>query len=126
MLIRTNAVYLLIDSNTSGPLSMYFLSYYSNLAKGADESGKLLYNITPKFHWLSHLGELSLYLHPRRAACMIDEDFVCIIKEIARSSSSGTKAHDIQLAVCDKYRHGMSYRYPISGTNTAQTIASRH
>ena len=87
-----------------------FLANYTWLAACSDARGQLLFNVTPKFHWLWHLGERSMYLHPRRAACMIDEDFVGVMKEVVRASSAGTKGHKVQMTVCDKYRFGMAYR----------------
>ena len=85
-----------------------FFAHYTWLARLADDQGKCLWAVVTKHHWLWHLGERSMYLHPRRAACMIDEDFVGLIKEIVRASSAGTQGYRVQESVCTKYRIAMS------------------
>ena len=63
-----------------------FLVEYSLLANAADEQGLLLFTVAPKHH---HLW------HPRRANCMLDEDYVGKIKEVVHSTVHGTEAHNV-------------------------------
>ena len=60
------------------------LKNYTALGQIADAEGKLLWNMTPKFHWLYHFGERAQFLSPRRGACLIDEDYVGKIKTIGQ------------------------------------------
>ena len=69
------------------------LAKYSALCHIAQERRDLLWNMTPKFHWLYHLGQRSHFLCPRRGACWIDEDYVNKCKCVAQACSAGTPLH---------------------------------
>ena len=66
-----------------------FLKDYSLLANMADREKKLLFSVTPKFHWLWHLGDRSQYLNPRKGNTMMDGDFVGQSKDIVAACASG-------------------------------------
>ena len=85
-----------------------FLSHYSWLANRSDQRNELLFNVVTKHHWLWHIGERAMYLHPRIGATMIDEDFVGHVKEVVQACTSGMPSHNVQASVCDKYRYAMS------------------
>ena len=80
------------------------LRCYTLLANAADITNKVLWSITPKFHWLWHLGDRARLLHPRRGNCMIDEDFAGAIKQIVQSCAAGTESWKVPAALVDKYR----------------------
>ena len=81
--------------------------FYTRLANHADAKGDLLWSMVPKFHWLWHLSRRSQYLHPRRGACLLDEDFVGKLKLITKMCTSSTPLHRVPTAVAEKYRWGM-------------------
>eukprot|EP00959_Pyramimonas_sp_CCMP1952_P025940 544612-Pyramimonas_sp.AAC.1 len=86
----------------------YFLRLYSVLGAAADAEGlELLWNMTPKFHWLWHLADRARFLSPRRGACWIDESFVAVMKRAAKASAFGTPLHLIPKSVMSKYRWGI-------------------
>ena len=81
-----------------------FLHDYTLLANKADGDGELLWNITPKFHWLWHWAQKSIYLNPRRTNCMIDEDFVRHMKKCVASCTPGTAMEEVPGKVMEKYQ----------------------
>ena len=62
-----------------------YLRMYSRLAAAADAAGDLLFTVAPKHHLYWHLGQRAGWLHPRRGACFLDEDFVRRIKGIVEA-----------------------------------------
>ena len=87
-----------------------FLSAFNGAASHCQASQNLLFNVTTKLHWLHHLTERALYLHPRRSCCLIDEDFVGEIKGICQRCTASTPLHKVPNAVLAKYRWGMTMR----------------
>ena len=83
-----------------------FLIAYTALCTFADAAGHHLWNVTPKFHWLWHLGVRAYWLSPRRSACWLDETFVGVVKRIAAKSTRGCALHKVPRAVMTKYRWG--------------------
>ena len=69
--------------------------------------GDLLFTFAPKHHMMYHWACKARYLNPRRSACLIDEDYVGIIKNIVRRCTAGTQLHDVATKVMEKYRWGM-------------------
>ena len=86
-----------------------FLRVYTELGHSADRGNLLLFNMTHKFHVLWHLGQRASFLCPRRGACLIDEDYVGRIKEVAQACSAGTQLHQIPGKVLQKVRWGQEY-----------------
>ena len=83
-----------------------FLQHYADLGKTCDADLDLLFNMTPKFHWLWHLAQSALYLSPRRGACWIDETFVGIMKVIAKSVTYGLPLHRMPHSIMTKWQYG--------------------
>jgi hypothetical protein len=83
-----------------------FLVLYSRLGRAADGRGDLLWAMVPKFHWLWHWAWRAQYLHPRRGACMTDEDFVGRLKEVAKACTHSTPLHRVPVSIVAKYRCG--------------------
>ena len=84
-----------------------FLLIYTKLGHYAGERGDLLWNMTPKFHWLYHLGQRARYMSPRRAACWLDEDYVGKCKKVAHACAPGTPLHQIPSNMLEKMRWGL-------------------
>ena len=61
------------------------LQLYSRLAKMADDNDQCIFNIVPTHNFLWHFAYKARYLNPRKGNCMIDEDFVGVMKNIVRS-----------------------------------------
>ena len=80
------------------------LRIYTMQANKADEDALCLWNMTPKWHWLYHLGEKSVYLNPRISCCMVDEDFVGQLKVIVAASAQGTAMHRVPEKVAETLR----------------------
>ena len=83
-----------------------FLTVYTDLGHLADSQNTLLWNMTPKFHFLWHLAHRAQYLCPRRGACLIDEDYVGQISTVAQACSAGTQLHQIPGKLTEKVRWG--------------------
>ena len=84
------------------------------LAARADKDKQLLWPIKPKSHWLWHLGQRARFLNPRKANCMVDEDFVGACKDIVQASVHGTRPHIVPEKFMSRYRWGehMVNTYP--------------
>ena len=83
-----------------------FREGYSLLANAADREGICLFSIAPKHHWLWHLGDRALLLNPRKACCLLDEDYVDKIKLVVAANSHGNPTHEIQNKVAEQYHYG--------------------
>ena len=83
-----------------------FLNAYSWLGAAADRNGDLLWSMVPQIHWLWHLAFRSQYLHPRRGACLLDEDFVGKIKRIVQNTTASKQLHLIPAVTLEKWRWG--------------------
>ena len=83
-----------------------FLKKISILRQMADKQKDLLFRVTIKHHWLFHLGQRAAYINPRRACCMLDEDYVGKLKVVVASVVHGTQAHDVPSKVIDKVQWG--------------------
>ena len=85
------------------------LMAYQKMAAQADSDGDLLWNIPTKWHMLWHLGQRSQFINPRRAATMMNEDFVCNIKDLTHSCAAGTQLHQMAMKGYEKYRWGSTF-----------------
>ena len=77
---------------------------YSLLANWADKEGHVLFNVAPKHHYLWHMGQQAKYLNPRKANTMLDETFMGVCKDLAKSCAHGSDANTIHLKCVEKYR----------------------
>ena len=80
---------------------------HSLLANWADTEGHLLFDVAPKHHVLWHMGQQARYLNPRESNTMLDETFMGVIKDLAKSCSHGSDAHRIHLNAVEKYRRAL-------------------
>ena len=84
-----------------------FLQEYTLLANRADRIPNLyLFSMTPKFHYLWHLGKRARFLNPRRGNTMVDEDFVGQCKDLVAACASGTEAHRVPEKFLERYNWG--------------------
>jgi len=91
------------------------LLHYGHLSYLADRQGHLLFTAAPKHHMMYHWGAKAMFLNPRRTACFLDDDYVNVIKNIARSCTAGLKLHKIVASVAVKHRWGlhMQHKYGV-------------
>jgi len=82
---------------------------YQKVAASADRRGDLIWNMPTKWHWLWHLGERAQYLNPRRAATMLNEDFVSHKKDLTHSCAAGTELHQTSIKASTKHRWGFHF-----------------
>ena len=85
------------------------LDLYTWLGLRSDEAGDCLFSAAPKLHWLWHMAYRSIYLHPRRVSCWLDEDYMKHIKRLASSATNGVARHLVPRQVVEKYRQSMAF-----------------
>ena len=83
------------------------LKKYVILSQAADDRKELLWPCTPKLHWYWHLGQRAQHLNPRRANCMLDEDFVGHIKTVVAGCVHGTRPHVVPQKMGERMRWAM-------------------
>ena len=76
----------------------------SHLAVGQQALGGLFFNVTPKVHFLVHLGEQAQFHNPLWVTTYQEEDFIGKITRVARMSSSGHTQAQLPSVVIQKYR----------------------
>ena len=77
---------------------------YQSLHEWAEETGRWLFNIVPKFHTFAHLCLNSQWLSPRVFWCFRSEDYVGKISKLAKSSSFGVRSTKLSVKIAAKYR----------------------
>lgn len=85
------------------------LQDYTKLANRADRENKVLWPMTPKWHWLWHLSSRARFMNPRVGCCMVDEDYVGHLKRVVSASVHGTPLHAVPLKVAEKIRWSMHF-----------------
>lgn len=102
-----------------------FLVHYSLCANVASAQHQMLFNVTITCHYLIHVGEQSVYIHPRAGACVIDEDFVKGVKHMSRNCGAGTTAYKAVLKIVEHYSYGLHFRCcHLNGISPMPHIAS--
>lgn len=94
--------------------------HWQHLSRWALNSGFKLFNITPKWHYLAHVAEQALYLHPRCGWTFSDESFVGKVALLARASTGGIAVDTLCDIIAKKYTRGMYIRW-LSGQDCAGT-----
>ena len=108
-ILHSHAQHALLPTGIAGKLDdlvQSFLQEYTILANSVDKAQKLLFSMTPKFHYMWHLGKRAIYLNPRKGNTMMDEDFVGRCKDIVAACASGTEAHRVPAKVSERYSWG--------------------
>ena len=72
-----------------------FLGFYTHAGLLADREGLCLFSAVPKLHWAWHWMSRSRWIHPRRVACWLDEDFMKHCKILAGYATRGTAKHKV-------------------------------
>ena len=57
------------------------------------------------------MGQQARYLNPRKSNTMLDETFMRVITDLAKSCSHGSDAHRIHLDVVEKYKWALRVRF---------------
>eukprot|EP00973_Karenia_brevis_P055522 7720625-Karenia_brevis.AAC.1 len=81
------------------------LLLYSRLATSAIKRRLPLWPPKPKSHMTWHWARRTLYLNPRRSICLLDEDFVRRMKNMAQGNVYGLPLHKINNALLTQYRY---------------------
>ena len=92
-----------------GTLINGILKVYSKLAVEANNRGDLLWNLTPKWHWLYHLGQKAVFINPRLVSCLVDEDFVGLLSVIVGASAQGSPMHKVPDKVAEQISWAMHF-----------------
>ena len=87
-----------------------FLALYTELGVRADDEFDFLFPGVPKLHWLWHMGFRAVWLHVRRVACWLDEDYMKFVKKLAASCSYGMKRHMVPHKLMTKYRQSLGLK----------------
>lgn len=88
----------------------YFLSTYHSLAKTAMDSGKLVWNMVPKHHFLEHLCHQGCFEDLKMFWCYSGEDFVGRISRMGHMCLSGKPMHQMASFLVDRYSIGYFLR----------------
>ena len=87
------------------------LLQYNLLTQWAIESGRKLFNLVPKHHYVWHLAYFSQYSNPAYAATFLDEDYVGRISNAAHSCTMATPLTKVPLKLCQNYCAGMHLQW---------------
>ena len=82
-----------------------FLNEYTSLGIQSDHHKDLLFSGVPKLHWLWHLAHRAFWLHPRRVACWLDEDFMQHCRIGVHFSTRGRQRHNVPEGFFKRYRY---------------------
>jgi hypothetical protein len=86
------------------------LVFYTSLTRIAGRAKKLLWNLTPKFHYMWHLGLESEFLTPRLVWNYANEDWVGRMSTIGCSTRHGLVAAKRSGKIAEKWCMGLALR----------------
>ena len=70
--------------------------------------GDMLFDITPKSHYLAHIGLFAKYLNPRLGWCYAGEDFMHTVKTIGATAAIGNRPVKCGSKLFQKYSAGLN------------------
>jgi hypothetical protein len=76
------------------------LLHYHWLNKWAIESGLMMFNEVPKFHYFWHIGQQSEHMNPTEGWVYLDEDYVGQISIAAHACTFSTSAANVSVKLC--------------------------
>jgi hypothetical protein len=79
------------------------LFQYMRLAAAAAQQGRLLWNITNKFHFLCHVADQLLFLNPNKVWCYQLENLIGRAKRVAEAAKAGTAPLKLPAAFMKRY-----------------------
>ena len=86
-----------------------FLTVQNSLGSFYPAEGCKLFDITPKSHYLAHLGLMARFINPRLGICFAGEDFMGKVKMITASSARANTVYKVTTKTACKYRFGLHY-----------------
>jgi hypothetical protein len=86
-----------------------FLLMQNSLAMFYSALGFFIFDITPKSHYLAHIGLFAKYLNPRLGWCYAGEDFMHVVKTLGASSAIGNRAARVNIKQMQKYSTGLFF-----------------
>ena len=98
------------EAGSAKAAGTHFLVHYSWLAKQAMQSGRLVWNVTPKFHFFAHLCLYTEYENPRAFWVYSGESFVGFASRLAHTVLPGRAAHTLTASLLPKYLIGVHLR----------------
>lgn len=91
-----------------------FLGHYRWLNDFAITTGVFLWNITPKFHYMFHIGLTCYDINPRAGQTYIDESFVGRLSNVYKMCLNGPFHNTVQKVVISKWLAGILAEMAIS------------
>jgi len=85
-----------------------FLLMQNALGLHFSELGEMLFDITPKSHYLAHIALFAKHLNPRLGWCYAGEDFMHTIKVLGSSAAVGNTASMAGCKLMRKYVYGLT------------------
>ena len=84
-----------------------FLLMQNSLAMHYSGLGLLLFDITPKSHYLAHIGLSAKFLNPRLGWCYAGEDFMHTVKTLGSAAAIGNSPSMVGRKLVSKYKVGL-------------------
>ena len=86
-----------------------FLNVQNALGKHYPAQGLKLFIVTPKSHYLAHMGLTSGIINPYLGTCWTGEDFMQKMKGIAGVSARGNNIYQVNVKTVGRYALGLEY-----------------
>ena len=84
---------------------------WSVVANDSDSKGLNIWSIPTKLHYLHHLGEKAMFLHPRKGNTMLEETYMGECKTLAKSCVHSTDNINMPKAFMDKYLWALHFMF---------------
>ena len=68
-----------------------------------------MFSMVPTLHCIRHLGDRAQRVNPRKACCLLDEDYVGQTKSVVTACAHDTALRVIQPEVAEQYRFGLFF-----------------
>jgi hypothetical protein len=91
-------------------LTYAFLTLQTALGNHFHASGRRLFSVTPKSHYMAHVALNSRHMNPCLSWCFSGEDLVGRLKHMIAASCHGAAPHQVVCKVMEKYCFGLSYK----------------
>ena len=81
----------------------------NSLAMHFSSLGDMLFDITPKSHYLAHIGLFAKYLNPRLGWCYAGEDFMHTVRTLGARAAVGNAPAKCGAKLFDRYAAGLGF-----------------
>ena len=95
------------DAERFTAAAFVFLGQFSLLANRYTVDGNLIFDVTPKAHFLAHIALRCGSLNPRRSWCFSGERMMLLMRRLAQSCMRGLQPKDLGYKLLSKYRFGL-------------------